>query len=85
MKPGQDTSITAVLVAGAMSTLLMWLLGYFAPGLMATAPPTVEQAFGILITALICVFLPAWGVPEDPPALRKTVAQLVDEDAQEGV
>lgn len=63
MQGGQATSITAVLVAGAVSTILLWILGYYAPGLMATAPPTIEQAIGILITAAICYYLPAWGAP----------------------
>lgn len=69
---GQQTTVTVVLLAGAVSQILLWLLGYFAPDLMATAPPTVESAFGIILTAAICYFAPAWGHPngsdKPPPA-----------------
>jgi hypothetical protein len=73
MQVGQETSVTAVLVAGAGATILLWLLAYFAPGLMATAPASIENALGVIITAAICYVLPAWGAraptakPPTPP------------------
>lgn len=72
MQGGQATSITAVLVAGAFSTIVLWLLTYFAPALMATAPASIEQAFGIILTAAICYFLPAWGAPAHPPPVDES-------------
>lgn len=67
MQGGQATSVTAVLVAGALATIVLWLLAYFAPGLMATAPEALEHSLGVIITAAICYYLPAWGAPSSPP------------------
>lgn len=41
--------IKAVGIGAAIATLAMWLGGYFAPDLMATAPTGVEAA----ITAIV--------------------------------
>lgn len=41
--------IMAVGAAGAASTVLMWLAGYYLPDLMATAPVGVEAALTALI------------------------------------
>lgn len=58
---GNQTSVTVVLLAGAVATVFLWLLNYFAPGLMATAPDALEPAIGTIITAGLCYFMPAWG------------------------
>jgi hypothetical protein len=58
---GNQSSVTAVLFSGAAATVLMWLLGFFAPELMATAPTGLETAIGTLITGGLCYLLPAFG------------------------
>lgn len=87
MQGGQETSITAVLVAGACATIVLWLLAYYAPGLMATAPPTIENAIGVLITASICYFLPAWGARRlpAPKSTREIAAAGEDDDSEQRV
>ena len=44
-----EKKVLAVGAAGAASTVLMWLAGYFAPDLMATAPVGLESACTALI------------------------------------
>lgn len=44
-----EKKIVAVGAAGAASTVLMWVAGYYLPDLMATAPVGLESA----ITALL--------------------------------
>lgn len=41
--------VKAVGIGAAATAVLMWLLGYFAPELMATAPPGLEAS----VTALV--------------------------------
>jgi len=44
-----EKKVIAVGAAGAASTVLMWIAGYYLPDLMATAPVGLESA----VTALI--------------------------------
>jgi hypothetical protein len=55
---GQETSVTAVALAGALAAILMWLLGFFLPDLMMTTPPGIEAAVSTVITAVICYVIP---------------------------
>jgi hypothetical protein len=61
---GNQTTVTVVLLAGALVALLSWPLGYFAPDFMAAAPAGVEKAAEIVLTAAICYFAPAWGTKQ---------------------
>lgn len=49
-KPSQRKA-TATAAAGAAATVVIWLLSYFAPGLMETAPTGIEAAFTTLIAS----------------------------------
>ncbi len=67
---GNQSSVTAVGVAGAMATVIMWLLGFFAPGLMDTAPVGLEAAFTAILMAALCYWLPTFH-PETAPVSSK--------------
>jgi hypothetical protein len=47
-----EKKIVAVGAAGAASTIILWLAGYYAPELMATAPVGLEAAFTALIATV---------------------------------
>jgi len=47
----QRTNVQIIGAAAALATITMWLLGYFAPGLMEQAPFGLEAA----ITAIFSV------------------------------
>jgi len=54
---------TNVGIAAGLATILMWLLGYFSPDLMAAAPVGLEAA----ITGVIAVVVARWSkTPENP-------------------
>ncbi len=47
------TNVQVVGLAAALATIVMWLLGYFLPDLMATAPAGLEAAItGIFAVAV---------------------------------
>lgn len=48
-------------LAGGLAVIVFWVLGYFAPDLMATAPTGLEAAF----TAVFSQFI-AWLIPRSP-------------------
>lgn len=52
MNPTSGTNIRVVGAAGAITAVLFWVLGYFAPDFMATAPPGAEAAVTTIIAAL---------------------------------
>lgn len=66
---GNTTSVTVVGFAGAASTLLFWVVGFYAPVFMAAAPPGVEAATTTVLVGLLCYFLPWEGKrpPSAPP------------------
>jgi hypothetical protein len=49
----RNRSQTPVALAGAVVTVLFWLLGYYSPGLMGTAPQGLEAAATALIMVVI--------------------------------
>ena len=57
MKPTQRKA-TATAAAGAAATVLLWLLSYFQPGLMDTAPVGLEAALTTLIAAIAARLTP---------------------------
>lgn len=61
MGGGNQTTVTVVLFAGALVTLLSWPLGYFFPEFVAAAPPGAVDAAEVVLTAVVCYFAPAWG------------------------
>lgn len=68
MDTGQETSVTMVAVAGACATIIMWLLGFYAAALMATAPRGLEAAITTILVGLVCYVAPAWKIGKQPPA-----------------
>ena len=56
---GNNTTVATVGGGALAATIVIWLLGYFAPDLMATAPAGLEAAFGGLITIALTYFLPS--------------------------
>lgn len=63
MGGGNETTVTVVVLASAVVQIFSWLLTFYAPALMATATPLVAHAFEIVLTAILCFVLPAWGRP----------------------
>ena len=59
MKSDQ-TNVQTIGLAAAATVIIMWLLGFFAPDLMATAPVGVEAA----ITGVVVV-ITGWLLPKD--------------------
>lgn len=49
----RNRSQTPVALAGAVVTVLFWLLGYYSPGLMGTAPQGLEAAATALVMVVI--------------------------------
>jgi len=47
---GNETSVKTVGIGASAAVILMWLLGYYQPELMATAPTGLEAAFTGLFT-----------------------------------
>lgn len=47
------TNIQTVGIAAALATIFMWLLGYFAPGLMGEAPTGLEAAITGIFSVLV--------------------------------
>jgi len=50
---GGKTNIQIVGLAAGLATVLMWLMGYFAPDLMGQAPAGLEAAITGIITVLV--------------------------------
>ena len=44
METGQETTVTIIGFAGALTAILMWVLSYFAPAFFMAAPPGAEAA-----------------------------------------
>ncbi len=55
-----QTNVQTVGVAAGATVIVMWLLDFFAPALMATAPTGLEAA----ITGVIVV-IAGWFLPKD--------------------
>lgn len=55
---GQETTVTVVGFAGALTAVLMWVLSYFAPAFFMTAPPGAEAAITTILIGLICFVAP---------------------------
>lgn len=69
METGQETTVTMVGFAGAVTAVLLWLLSFFAPALMMTAPPGLEAAFTTILACAVCYLAPAWKMGgAKPPA-----------------
>lgn len=55
----KQTNIQTIGAAAGSTTILLWLLGYFQPELMATAPTGLEAAItGVIAVAAGSVFKP---------------------------
>jgi hypothetical protein len=54
-----STNTRVIGLAGAISFMLMWVLHYFAPDFMATAPTGAEAAITTIITGLMGQFMSA--------------------------
>ena len=75
---GNQTTVIQVGAAGALTTVLFWVLGYFAPAFMATAPTGVEAAVTALVIALWGFFGPgADDVPAPPSNAAKSLFALL--------
>ena len=53
-----STNVQTTALAGAGAAILMWLLGFFAPDLMATAPTGLEAATTTIIAVAVGYALP---------------------------
>ena len=62
-----DRKIKGVGIGAGLATIVMWLLGYYNPDLMATAPTGLEAAVTAVIATLI-----GWLVPNDHDDNQKT-------------
>ena len=47
-----STNTQVIALAAGLSTIIMWLLGYFLPDLMQSAPTGLEAAITAVITVL---------------------------------
>ena len=70
METGQETTVTIIGFAGALTAILMWVLSYFAPAFFMAAPPGAEAAVTTVLIGFICFVVPAWklggGKPPQP-------------------
>jgi hypothetical protein len=53
--------VTTVAFAGGGTTVLMWVLSFFAPEFFMSAPAGAEAAVTTILVGLIAYFLPAFG------------------------
>ena len=53
-----NTNVQTTAVATFVAALVFWLLGYFQPELMATAPAGLESGLAGVIIAVIGYFVP---------------------------
>ena len=53
------TNVKTVGVAGGVTTLAFWVLGYFAPDFMQSAPTGAEAALTTVLAAIFCYFVPS--------------------------
>ena len=53
-----STNTQIVALSAGLATIVMWLLGYFAPGLMATAPTGLEAGITAVFTVVVSLLLP---------------------------
>lgn len=67
MDVGNQTSVTVVGVAGGLTTLGFWVLGYFAPAFIMSAPAGAEAAATTVLVGVLCYVLPYTG-EKKPPA-----------------
>lgn len=52
-----STNVQVVGISAGLATIVMWLLGYFAPELMASAPTGVEAAITGIFSVTVGLFL----------------------------
>jgi hypothetical protein len=55
---GNGTTVTVVGFAGGATTILFWILGFFAPEFAMAAPSGAEAAATTVLVGLLCYFLP---------------------------
>lgn len=67
MDAGQETTVTMVIFAGAVASVAMWLMGFYAPALMATATPAVTAAITTVFVGVISFVAPAWKLGGSKP------------------
>lgn len=53
-----STNVQTTALATFVAALIFWLLGYFSPELMATAPPGLESGLAGAIIAVIGYLIP---------------------------
>lgn len=72
MESGQETTVSIVVLAGAVATLVVWLMKFYMPALMTAGGDAVSSAIQVIIMALLCYVLPAWKAggnkPTPPPS-----------------
>lgn len=56
---GNDSSVESTVISAFLAMLAVWLLGYFAPELMETAPTGLEAGLGGALTVLLNYIIPA--------------------------
>jgi hypothetical protein len=65
MDTGNQTTVTVVALAGGLTAIGLWILGYVAPAFMATAPAGVEAAITTVVVAILGYVLPYDGVKKE--------------------
>ncbi len=71
MDTGQETTVSIVVLAGAVAAIIVWLMKFYMPALMASGGDAVPSALQVIIMAILCYVLPAWrmgGKPTPPPS-----------------
>ena len=57
----KDASIKTVGLGASVATVILWLIGFYQPELMGSAPVGLEAAIGGIITVLLTYILPSGG------------------------
>lgn len=58
---GTGTNVKVVGFAAGMTTIIIWLLGFFQPELMDAAPTGLEAGITAVITSVVSYFFPGDG------------------------
>jgi len=53
---GNKTTVTTISIAGALTALFLWVIGYFYPEFMSTAPAGAESILTVLFAGILGFF-----------------------------
>ena len=58
---GSTTNVKVVGFAAGVTTILIWLIGFFQPELLDAAPTGLEAGITAVITSVVSYFVPGGG------------------------